>query len=237
MTVKELQPLVRETLADQVFRVMVRHIWQTGLEVGERLPSERSFCEVLEVSRTVVRSALQRLADDGIIEKRLGSGMILRRRPPNPFVLEGFEPELTSLTLEDLYRARIALEVGAIEWSVQGITESDLQKLEELVDAIKERVDAKEPITDEDRAFHRILINASNSPGIIQLASVIEQYFSQMRTFRAEHSSHRPNLDKMDVRHRMIVTALRTRDVEACRHALRLHFLPWPGGPDSTTPG
>lgn len=227
MTETVLQPLARETLADQVYQVIVRYLLRAGVEPGSRLPSERKFCEMLEVSRAVVRAALDQLADDGYVEKRVGVGMVLLRRPPLPLE-NGFASFSVHASLEDLYQARIALEVGAIEWVVPGLTEEDLDRLDRLVDQIAVHVAAGTAFLEEDWEFHNTLIRACANPAIIQLASIIDQYFDRMRSHRPAALLNRPKLERLDVRHRMIVAALRTRDVEAARQALRLHFLPWP---------
>lgn len=225
-----LQPLNRERLADQVYQVLVRYILRTGAQIGDRLPSERKFSEILEVSRAVVRSAQDRLVTEGYVEKQPGVGMILRQRPPHPTVENGLDFENATPSLQDLYQARIALEVGAIEWVVPGLTDEDLDKLDRLVDQIAIRVKAGASFTREDREFHNTLIRACANPVIIQLASIIDQYFDHVRTYFAyypERVMDHSRFEMLDVRHRMIVMSLRARDVEAARHSLRFHFRPW----------
>jgi GntR family transcriptional regulator, transcriptional repressor for pyruvate dehydrogenase complex len=226
-----LPPLARDTLAQQVYQVIVRYILRTGAEVGSRLPSERRFSEMLEVSRTVVRDAFDQLAQEGFVEKRIGAGVILVQRPPAFKVETGLTLDSVQATLQDLYQARIALEVGAIEWIVQGLTEQALDNLARLVDEMQTRILAGAPILKEDREFHHTLIQACSNPVIIQFAAVIDQYFEQMRRYHPELAIDGSRLDLLDVRHRMVVMALRTRDTEAARQALRLHFLPLPQAP------
>lgn len=223
-----LPPLTRDTLADQVYQVLVRYILRTGAEVGSRLPSERRFSEMLEVSRTVVRDALDRLVAEGYVEKRVGSGVILVQRPRSFELDGGLELDDIHATLEDLYYARIALEVGAVEWVVQGLTTEDIEKLSALVDEMQAHIAAGISILKEDREFHSTLIRACSNRVIIQFASIIDQYFDRMRLYRPDIAIDGARVDDMDVRHRMIVMALHTRDVEAVRQALRLHFLPLP---------
>jgi GntR family transcriptional regulator, transcriptional repressor for pyruvate dehydrogenase complex len=223
-----LPPLTRGTLADQVYQVMIRYILRTGAEVGSRLPSERRFSEMLEVSRTVVRDALDRLVVEGYVEKRIGAGVILVQRPQSFEFDGGLELDDVHATLDDLYRARIALEVGAVEWVVHGLTAQDIERLSVIVDEMQERIHAGQSILKEDREFHSTLIRACSNKVIIQFASIINAYFDRMRVYRPDIAIDGSRLDSMDVRHRMIVMALHTRDVEAVRQALRLHFLPLP---------
>jgi len=220
-----LNPLSRETLADQVHQVIVRYILRNGVGVGDRLPSERKFSELLEVSRTVVRNALTQLEEDGTIQRQVGVGMILTARPS--LVSSADTINKLGATLQEMYQARIALEVGAVEWVVQGLVEEDLVALDDLVDRMAQRVADGLPVLKEDREFHLRLIKATHNPVIIKFATLINQYFDQMRTFSPEVAIGR-KLDTLEMQHRMIVLALRARDVEATRQALRLHFSPLP---------
>ncbi len=42
--------------------------------VGDRLPSERDLAKTFQVSRMTLRQAIQTLADEGILERKIGSG-------------------------------------------------------------------------------------------------------------------------------------------------------------------
>lgn len=48
---------------------------------GAELPSEKTYCELFSISRPIVRDALARLAVDGIVDTRQGSGSYLKHRP------------------------------------------------------------------------------------------------------------------------------------------------------------
>lgn len=203
----------------------MRYIRHSKVMVGDRLPSERKFSELLEVSRSVVRTALARLEEDGYVERQVGVGVLLRQRPPVLSISERAAFDNGGVTLTEMYQARIALEVGAMDWVVQGLTEQDLSELEALVDRMAERIAAGHPIVREDRAFHLRLIQGCRNPVIIQFASIINQYFDQMRFHWPEIPLGRQP-DAIDIQHRMIVLALRMRDTEAARQAMRLHFRP-----------
>ena len=48
--------------------------------VGDRLPSERELSETFNVSRMTLRQAIQTLADEGILERKIGSGTYVARK-------------------------------------------------------------------------------------------------------------------------------------------------------------
>lgn len=48
-------------------------------KVGDRLPSERELSATFKVSRMTLRQAIQTLADEGILERKIGSGTYVAR--------------------------------------------------------------------------------------------------------------------------------------------------------------
>ncbi|MFZ1757175.1 MAG: GntR family transcriptional regulator [Caldilineaceae bacterium] len=155
---------------------VVYNILRDEVAVGDRLPSERKFSELLEVSRTVVRSALAQLETEGIIQRRVGIGILLTNRPQP--ISSATAIHKLNVTRHEIYQARIALEIGAVEWVVLGLTE--------LVERMARRAADSQAVLKEDRAFHLHLIQATHNPVIIQFATLINQYFDQMRIFPPE---------------------------------------------------
>jgi GntR family transcriptional regulator len=58
----------------RVYRLVAEQIAQGELAPGAQLPSERSLCDQLQVSRTTVRRALAALSEDGLVESAPGRG-------------------------------------------------------------------------------------------------------------------------------------------------------------------
>ncbi|EOT41144.1 MULTISPECIES: GntR family transcriptional regulator [Enterococcus] len=51
-----------------------------GWQIGDRLPSERELATQFSVSRMTLRQAIQTLADEGILERKIGSGTYVARQ-------------------------------------------------------------------------------------------------------------------------------------------------------------
>jgi len=73
-----LRPVTRRSVADQVFDQLLNDVVDGELPAGEPLPSERRLAEVLGISRPVVREALQRIAQTGLVEVRHGGATLVR---------------------------------------------------------------------------------------------------------------------------------------------------------------
>jgi GntR family transcriptional regulator len=87
-----------QPLYHRVYRQIAREIESGTLQPGDRLPSERWFCDELGVSRATVRRALEELVADGMVESR-GRGSFVTGdalvEPPN-----------TLMSLSELGRSR-----------------------------------------------------------------------------------------------------------------------------------
>ena len=85
-------------LYHRVYKQIAHEIEQGALDPGDRLPSERWFCDELGVSRATVRRAIEELVAEGLVEPR-GRGTVVSGAP---FV----EPPNTLVSLSELGRAR-----------------------------------------------------------------------------------------------------------------------------------
>jgi GntR family transcriptional regulator, transcriptional repressor for pyruvate dehydrogenase complex len=73
-----LRAVAKKSACDEVFDQLTATIVGGGLAAGEALLSERRLAEVLGVSRPIVREALQRLANAGLVEVRQGGSTTVR---------------------------------------------------------------------------------------------------------------------------------------------------------------
>lgn len=84
----EISP-ASDPLYHQVYSAITDAIRSGRLRPGDRLPTERQFCDQLEVSRATVRRALGQLVEEGIVEAQVGRGSFVRTgvdalaEPPN----------------------------------------------------------------------------------------------------------------------------------------------------------
>jgi DNA-binding GntR family transcriptional regulator len=100
--------------AQAVHRALKRAILDQALSPGSKLP-EDSIGERLGVSRTLVREALVRLSEEGLVELRPNRGAVVAR----PSLEEG----------HDLFRTRLALERLVAETLSGQLTKAQEQEL------------------------------------------------------------------------------------------------------------
>lgn len=79
----------------QLFERLAKHIRDGGYRSNEALPSERSLAERLGLSRVTARKAIDRLAEQGLIVRRHGSGNYIAPQLEQPLTrLTSFSEEL-----------------------------------------------------------------------------------------------------------------------------------------------
>lgn len=74
-----------------------------NMKPGDMLPSEEELCEKFQVSRTVIRQALNILVNKGIIERQRGKGTVVSRPKINEYLvskLTGFYEDMQSQGLK-----------------------------------------------------------------------------------------------------------------------------------------
>ena len=190
--------------------------------VGSRLPSERDLSVQLGVSRPSLREALIALEVEGYIEVRMGSGIYVCEPPAHPaagFDLSGEEGPL------ELIQARALLE-GEV-----AATAAKLGKKRHF-DAIKEAIDQMEvdalagikPI-EADRLFH---IRIAEATGNSVLVGVVRRMFDlRLGPLFDQLHSHFETPDvwaQAIAEHREVLEALRAKDPERAREAMRHHM-------------
>ena len=78
----------RQKLSDFLYEQVLGLILSSEYPVGARLPTEADLAARFDVSRPVVREALARLREDGLVVSRQGSGSYVRHLPS--FQMIGF---------------------------------------------------------------------------------------------------------------------------------------------------
>jgi len=216
--------LARASLPEQAGRALKQLILQERLLPGDRLPSERDLTEALGVSRTVVREALQSLVEEGLLLKEASRGVFVRE-----FDALALEEELTadapaSAPMRALLEVRAALEIGALPFIAQRISAEEVQTLNEILDLMRQRLAASEPLGDADQRFHETLLTAVRNPTF--------RYFKELLQEAVQASAQGSMLAYVNTTDQQIVStaerivsALQRKDVEEAQRAMRAHLL------------
>lgn len=184
-----------------------------------RLPPERALSEEYGVARGTIREALKSLEDMGLVERRAGSGTYVTYAG----AAEAGSVIETTRPLE-LVDARFAIEPHMCRLAVLHATELDLARAEGFLTEMESVTDARQ-FADLDERFHLALADAAHNPMIkwmMQKTHEVRSHaqWARMRTL----TLNRPIIETYNRQHRQIVDAIRARDAEGARNAMRAHL-------------
>ena len=140
------------------------HINNKNLEPGEKLPSERVLSEKLEVSRSNVREAIQKLEFYGLLVSKPQSGTFVANI--GIIALNGMIDDILALKDPDfksLVETRILLELKTVSLAATRRTEEDLGRIKEALEDYKSKVLNGEESVQEDLLFHLAIAKASGN--------------------------------------------------------------------------
>lgn len=200
---------------------IARNIASGQFQVGQRLPAERELAQTYNVSRPSIREAVIALEVDGLVEVRMGSGVYVTAKRPR-----GGKSAVTDFGPFEILEARRAIEGETCAMAAAHITEEELRELDRLVTEMQtENVRDIVRAEDADRRFHLVIANATRNsamPMHVQLLWEARARSPQYRLLadKAHAAGLRPRADE----HNAIIDALRSRDPDASRQAMRDHL-------------
>ena len=202
----------RRRAADEVHESLRRAILDRKFKPGTRLNVEE-LASQLGVSLTPIRSAIQLLAAEGLIDVHSRSGT--------------FVANLTRHDLEEIFDIRCALETLAAEHAVSNLTDAQINRAQALLKLLAKPVRndaAREAHERANSELHNMIIDASDNRRLREMYTSLQAHIAMQRVHHRD-SSWKARLELEQQDHERIVNALAARDAEALAKALREHIL------------
>lgn len=196
------------SLEEQVYQKLEEEILGGKLKKGTAL-AEIALSQRLGVSRTPVRSALHRLAEEGLVEIAPNKGAVV-----------------VGVTVEDLidtYKIRMRLEGLASAMAVGRLNDEEKRALTESVELTDYYIAKKdaEHIKELDTAFHSIIYKAS---GNRMLCRILTELHRNIKTYRKLSLTVPGRLERSTNEHREILNAILDGDAEKADRLTSLHI-------------
>ena len=187
---------------------------------GSRLPAERDLAEQLDVSRVTIREAEIALEAIGMLDIRIGSGVFVLSEDSKP------GRSLPMVTAFELTEARSAIESEAAALAAVSITEEELDKLDAIVRLMESESDPHAPLApDADQQFHLTIAKATKNSAMVETIERLWRIRSEKADIKEAYDAICGINPEMRLKeHRNIAVALRERNPEKCRKAMRTHF-------------
>lgn len=183
---------------------------------GDRI-LETEVSEALDISRAPVREGLRDLEQEGIVTTIPRKGT--------------FVTEFTEEDIREIFDIRLLLEnnINKILIYENKLDEKDYKHLEDLVEEMRAIAESSIDfnnknllINQKDMEFHRYIWNKSGSQRRVKL---LEGIFFQLRMAMLYDMNETGDLVKSATDHIDIIEALRSKDIDRCKNALKDHII------------
>jgi len=172
----------------------------------------------------VVREALARLRDDGLIQPRQGAGSFVLKRPGS--ALLRFAPIGSIADIQRCFEFRIAVEPMAAKLAATRRDDKELEKIKAALEALDEAIKLGTVDVASDFAFHNAVAHASRNAYFATTLHSLEQSVKTAMLLNRQLSLLNPleRLNLVQAEHRVVYKAILDRDGEAAFDAMYKHI-------------
>ena len=212
MDINNLPRLSPRNMSQEVYEILKEGIFSKQFSPGERL----RLAEIekqMNVSRTPLKDALNRLAVEGLVEIKPSRGTFVS--DPSP------------AEIAEMFDVRRVLEVYAVELLAERMTQSQLQRLRDRVKELRSLTGVEDwsQIYQEyvalDHELHRLLMEfAGNKP----LKELWEQVNMHVQMARVGYGEAERELNLTQEEHEELLGAFEARDAAALQQVMSHHL-------------
>ena len=214
-------------LVTEIVDSLAASIRNGQLRPGDKLPTEREIMIRFAVSRTVVREAISGLQASALVQTRHGVGT---------FVIEPSQTGNFRITSEDLatvadvisvLELRISLETEAAGLAAQRRTPANLKALALALQAFQDSIRQDSDAVPPDFQFHMEVARATGNRHFADLMTHLGTMIiprSRVNTPESAQEGRLEYLQRVHGEHQLIYAAIRLRDADAARTAMRTHL-------------
>lgn len=218
LTINDNQKLLN-TVFDKI-RDLINY---KNLEPGDKLPSERMLSERFEVSRGVVRAAIQKLEFYGLLKSIPQSGTFVAN--VGAIAMNGIVDDILQLKTPDfksLVETRILLELKTVKLASLRRTEEDLKTMQNALNAYSKKVLNNEDAVQEDLLFHLAIAKASKNS---TLNTFMLSITPEIITNFAKYHVCDDNLAFSGIQeHKDIFEAIKNQKPDIAKEKMKIHF-------------
>ncbi len=197
-----------KTLVEQQIRdAIIGGVYQPGERLVESLIASQ-----LGISRAPVREVLAALEKEGLVVN-------IQRRG-------SYVSKFSAQDIDEIYSLRLLLEVGAMRRAIERITTADVDRMQQMVDALGALAQAQPTssmIVEQDMQFHEAICQMAQHHRLYQVWSSMRWQTQLLITLTAR--THYKHPEEPKLYHQGILEAMATRDGRAAEKLLTDHII------------
>lgn len=213
----------RKSLGDVVFERMHRAIKSGAYQPDERLPTEHDLAAEFEVSRPIIREALRRLREQGLIYSRRGAGSFVRALGLKEPL--GFGQLENVADLLNCYEFRLTLEPAAASAAAARHTEASLTAIRQALELMRDATNRQSHRVDADFEFHLAIARAARNSYFSTAMEALKEHIAVgMKFHGASVKRDSAGLARVFDEHEAIAKAIASGDGPLAGQLMREHL-------------
>jgi len=214
--------IARLNLSQQIADLLEGSILTSPSNLSKKIPSEQKLAAEYQVSRPVIREALQILQERGLIVSRNSSGCYVTK-PKSQTVSSAIHRlmQMEQINTEELYLVRATLELAAVKEAALHATDSHIALMKRALDAYERSFLIEEERVVYDKQFHMLIAQSS---GNTLLKIFVEVLISLLGDYFLKGLFVEGGFEDGKVRHRAILKAIEDHDMRNAEEAMRNHL-------------
>jgi GntR family transcriptional repressor for pyruvate dehydrogenase complex len=213
-----------ERLYEKIVTQIRKLIEDGKLQPGDRLPGERALAQTLGCSRTSLREACRVLESEGLIVSKPGGGRYIQQVDQNIKLEYRFNTVdmIEKSAVIYFLEARETLEPKIAELASQRATAENIEKMEQVLLKMKEKLKYPDEMVEADSSFHLALAEATQN---FVFVSMMEANLNMNRQVRKQTLNSKERYEQSLDEHRAILEAVKAKDVKKAIEATHIHLL------------
>ncbi|WP_182084043.1 FadR/GntR family transcriptional regulator [Aureimonas sp. ME7] len=220
------RPAPASPLSERVYEALKERIGTGVYGADERLPGEYDLAAQFDVSRPIVREALERLRGEGLVYSRRGAGSFARPARGAPAVQQlGFAPVETIADIQRCYEFRLTIEPEAAAYAARRRNDEALARIEAALAMMDDATRQHRHREDADFAFHISVAKAANNHYHLSALQALREHIAVgMKLHGLTLMGPTPGLQRVFAEHTGIFEAIRTGDEVAASTRMHAHL-------------
>ncbi|MBI9100970.1 MAG: GntR family transcriptional regulator [Spirochaetales bacterium] len=194
------------SLNEVAYQMIKEKIIQGEFDPGSRI-REDHLADEIEMSRTPVREAINRLVSEGLIINKARKGLYLI--------------DLTAKEVESYLDIRIALEKLSVEKCIESISEKGLNEISEALEEFEYKLKKQkyDVCNQLDGEFHLLIAKLSGNMKLFTMLTELAAFFLMTRSMEKKVHPEEKNLNTLR-EHKLIFEAIQKKDAKAAVKAI-----------------
>ncbi|MDV7339352.1 FCD domain-containing protein [Terasakiella sp. A23] len=218
------QGKISDVVAQQLEKNILQGIWSPG----DKLPPERELATQMSVSRPSLRTAIQQLEKQGLVETRQGGGTYVQN-----FLAPSLTDPLMQMfqtnpdTAMDFVEFRSIIEGNAAYLAAMRSTDADRELLQACFESMEEAHEDDDPHSEAeiDADFHLIIAESSHNAVLLHIMRAMVNILREGVFYnRMQLYTRRGARDLLLKQHRAIYEPIMAGDPDQARQAAKAHL-------------